>query len=154
MMAQAAALKEATNSKLRRLMANNKSVNCAGVAVGYCVLFYMTGNRKSAPRWRGPAEILNIDETRVIVKLLSRTFQVGRYCVRKMEKEDVSEVEWLAASGTMPPGDGSPLEDSENAQKPRGSPRKQMVIEVRQVGARHRIAMVSMSVGHRLSLRA
>ena len=52
MMAQEAALKEVANSKLRRLLAHNKTFNCTDIKVGDTVLFYKAPHRKSHPRWR------------------------------------------------------------------------------------------------------
>ena len=63
MRAQEAALKEVANNKPRRLLARNISFNCADINVGDSALFYKVQNRKSLPGWRGPAEILDIDET-------------------------------------------------------------------------------------------
>ena len=68
MMAQEAALKEVAKSKLRRLLAYNKTFNCADIKVGDSVLFYKAPHRKSQPRWRGPAPVLDVDETGVMVK--------------------------------------------------------------------------------------
>ena len=42
MRAQEAALKETANSKLRRLLAYNKSFSCADIAVGDTLLLYKT----------------------------------------------------------------------------------------------------------------
>ena len=61
--AQEAALKEIANSKLRRLLAYDKTFGCVGIKVGDTVLFYKAPQRKSNPRWRGPAAILEIDES-------------------------------------------------------------------------------------------
>ena len=38
---------------------------CADVKMGDSAPFYMAANRKSTPRWRGPAKISDIDETGV-----------------------------------------------------------------------------------------
>ena len=78
MMAQEAALKEVANSKLRRLLAHNKTFNCADIKVGDTALFYKAPHRKSHPRWRGPALILDIDETGVTVKYQTQSFKVAR----------------------------------------------------------------------------
>ena len=72
MMAQEAALKESAASKLRRLSAFNKSFTCTDVEIGDTVLCYKTQKKKSAPRRRGPALILDIDETGVTVKFQSQ----------------------------------------------------------------------------------
>ena len=51
MRAQGAALREVADSKLRRLLAYNKSGNCADIHVGDSALFYNAQNRKSSPPW-------------------------------------------------------------------------------------------------------
>ena len=56
MMAQEAALNEVANSKLRRLLAHNKSFYSTEATAGDSVLFYKTAHRKSAARRRGPAK--------------------------------------------------------------------------------------------------
>ena len=61
MRAQEATLKEAPNSKLRRLPARNKTFNCAEIGMGDMVLFYKARNRESLPRWRGPAKVIKMD---------------------------------------------------------------------------------------------
>ena len=75
------------------------------------LLFSSPVNRRGAPRWGGPAKILDIDETRVAVECRSQTCEVARYCVRKkMEQEDVTEAEWNGSweeDGCM----GMPWED-------------------------------------------
>ena len=92
MMARGAALREVAKSKLRRLLARNKTFNCADIKVGDSVLFsdIKVGDsilkftiRKSQPRRRGPAFILDIDETGAMVKHQTQSFKVARYCVRK-----------------------------------------------------------------------
>ena len=86
MMAQEAALKKVATSKLRRLMARNKAFNCTDIKVGGSVLFYNSPRRKSQPHWRGPAWVLDIDETGAMVKFQTQSFKVARYCVRKQVK--------------------------------------------------------------------
>ena len=96
MMEQEAALKGVASSKLRCLLAYNKFLDRADVAIGDSVLLHKTVNRRGAGhktanrrgsgRRRGPAEIPDIDETGVTVKFRSRTFQVARFCVRKKMK--------------------------------------------------------------------
>ncbi len=61
-MAQEATLEEMANSKLRRLLARNRSFNPPDVKVGDPALFYKAVNCKSAPRERAPAAILDFDE--------------------------------------------------------------------------------------------
>ena len=53
MMAQEAALKEVANSKLRRLLAQTKTLNYTEIKVGDSVLFYKASHQKSQPRWGG-----------------------------------------------------------------------------------------------------
>ena len=111
MMARGAALREVAKSKLCRLLARNKTFNCAGIKVGDSVLFYEAPHRKSQPRWRGPASILDIDETGVMVKHQTQSFKVARYCVRKQVKEysvgssagDIQDDERLLRLNTISP---------------------------------------------------
>ena len=67
-MAPEAVLKEAANSELRRLFAQNESSNRADAQVGDTVLFYKASSRKGTQRRRGQATILDIDEAGVTVK--------------------------------------------------------------------------------------
>ena len=66
-MAQGAALKETTDaalraySRIRRLSAFSESVTCADVKIGAAALLRNAQGKKSAPRRRGPASILDID---------------------------------------------------------------------------------------------
>ena len=92
MMAQEAAAKGAANSKLRSLLAYNKSSKCTDVQIGDTAPFYEAIHRKSTPRWRGPAKTLDIDEPGATVEFQSQTFKVARHCVRKKDEEDVGEV--------------------------------------------------------------
>ena len=70
-MAQERALKEKANSRLRRLLALNKSFTYADVKIGDAVLFYKAQNKKSTPRRRGPTLILDIEGTGATVKFQS-----------------------------------------------------------------------------------
>ena len=89
------ASKEAANSKLLRLLAYKKSFKCTGVRIGDAPLFYRAMNRRGARRRRGPAKILDIDETGVPVKFQYPTFRAARYCVRKKAEEKIAEeVNW------------------------------------------------------------
>ena len=90
-MAQEAALKEIANSRLRRFSAFNKSSTCADVKIGDAVLFYKARSKKSAPRRRGPALILDIDDACVTAEFQSHIFGVARFCVRKRGGGDVEE---------------------------------------------------------------
>ena len=82
-MAQEAALRGIAKSKLRRILAFNNSFRSAGARVGDEVLFYEAPSRKSAPRWRGPAKALLLDESGAILSFRGQTSQVARHCVRK-----------------------------------------------------------------------
>ena len=56
--------------------------------------------KKSNPRWRGPAKILDIDESGVALTFQSQTFKVARYCVRrKVEEKDLPQG---SAAGDLP----------------------------------------------------
>ena len=89
---------EIAENKLLRLLARNKSVDCADNAAGDSLLLYVAQSRKVSPRWVGPAKILGIDETGVAVSLQSRLFKVGRYCVRKRFVEtDVTDEKWKSS---------------------------------------------------------
>ena len=59
--AQEPVLKEMANDTLRRRLAHNRSFNCTDANVGDSVLYFKAANRKSAPRLRSPAAILEID---------------------------------------------------------------------------------------------
>ena len=94
MMAQKAALKEVAKSKLRRLLAYNKSFNCRGVQIGDTVLIYKSTKRKSAPRWRGPEKISDVADARVPAKFHSQTSEKARYRMRgKVVAKDVEDAE-------------------------------------------------------------
>ena len=80
-------MKEVASSKLRRLLAYNKTFHCADNKVGDLVLFYEAPRQKSQPRWRGPALILDIDETGATAKYQTQSFKVAWYSVRKHVKE-------------------------------------------------------------------
>ena len=47
------------------------------------ILFPKPSNRKSAPRWRGPAGKLDIDKAGVTVTFQTQTFKVERRCATK-----------------------------------------------------------------------
>ena len=79
MRAKEAALKEAANSKLRRLLAYDKSCNRANIAIRDPAPFYKAQSRKSTPRWRALAEILGIGETGVTATFQWQTFEFVRY---------------------------------------------------------------------------
>ena len=87
MMAQEAARQEVANSKLRRPLAYRKTFSCTDVKIGDSVLFYKTPNRKSQPNRRGPARVLDIDETGAPARYQSQTFKVAQYYVRRRVDE-------------------------------------------------------------------
>ena len=66
-MAHEAALKEIAEDGRRKLLAYNKSCNRTDVRIGVTALFYKA-QKKSAPRRRAPAVILDIGESSVTVK--------------------------------------------------------------------------------------
>ena len=75
--------------------------------IGDSALCYKAVNRKSTPRWRGPAKILDINETGVTSKFQSRTFKDARYCVgKKEETTDAEEVDGNPASDQWGKRDG------------------------------------------------
>jgi len=57
------------------------------VKVGDTVIFYKAQNRKSSPRRRGPAKVLELDETGAAVYFQSQIFKVAHYCIRRRVKE-------------------------------------------------------------------
>ena len=79
----------AFNSKLRRILAFNNSFDSVGVRVGDGVLFHKAPSRKSAPRWRGPARVLPLDESGAALSFQGQTFKVARHCVRKKVRASV-----------------------------------------------------------------
>ena len=83
MMAQEAALREITDSRIRRFLARNKPFTRSDVKIGDAVPVYKAAIQKSVPRWRGLASISDIDETGVTVKFQSRTLKVARFCARR-----------------------------------------------------------------------
>ena len=83
MLAQEAALREIANGKLRRILAFNNSFDCVDVRVGDQVRFHRAPSRKSSPRWRGPANVHPLDETRATLAFQGQTFEVARHCVRR-----------------------------------------------------------------------
>ena len=60
--------------------------------MGDSVLFYKAPQKKSNPGRPGPAAILDIDESGVVLKFQSQTFKVARYCVRrKLDEKDLPQ---------------------------------------------------------------
>ena len=100
MMGEAAASKEVANGESRRLSAYNKSSNSTDAQAGNSVLLYVAPGRQGAPRWRGSAKVIGIDDAGVTVKFQSQTFKAARYCVRKKEDVQVAgAVDWNRAPG-------------------------------------------------------
>ena len=66
--------------------------------VGDSVLFYKASHRKSAPRRRGPAKILAVDDAGATVKFHGRTFRV--------DAQDVGRVDWNPNLGSPDTSDG------------------------------------------------
>ena len=94
-MAQEAAPKGMTNRKLRRLLAHNRSSNCAAAKIGDSAQSYLAVNRKRAPRRRGPAAILDIDDTDVAAEYQGQTPEVARHRQRRqVGRGDVAEANW------------------------------------------------------------
>ena len=80
-------------------------------------LFHKSTNKKSTPRWQGPAEILDNDVTGAPAKFQSQTFKVARYCARKkVAAKDAEDAKldpmhawvWTAASA---PRENNPQRD-------------------------------------------
>ena len=92
MRAQEAALNAVAKSKLRRLLAYSKSFTCPDIALRDSVLFDKATDRRSSPRWRGAAGILDIDGTGAAATFQNQTFKAARYCVRmRTEEKDAHE---------------------------------------------------------------
>ena len=100
---------EAADRKLRRPVAHNRSPNSADVTDGDSVHVSKAVNRKSAPRRRGPAAILEIDETGATDKFQTKTFDMAPRCVRRqVDPKGVSDVSWNPASENAGALDGMP----------------------------------------------
>ena len=78
MRAQDAALKQMTDCTMSRLLARNRSFDCADVKVGDSALFLKGVIRRRAPRRRGPAVILYFDDTGVTVRVHGANLQSGK----------------------------------------------------------------------------
>ena len=95
MRAQQAALKKIANSKLRCLLAQKNSFNCANIAITDSVLFEEAQNRRISPRWRVLAKISGVEVAGVKVTFQGPTFKAARHCARKrLDEKDVREDEW------------------------------------------------------------
>ena len=56
-------------------------------------------SRKSAPTWRGPAAVLDIDEKGVAADFRAKTSRVARYCARKRaDSKNAGEAELVPVS--------------------------------------------------------
>ena len=82
-MARGALPKEIATNKRRRTLDRNQTFDSADIAIGDSVIFYKQISRKSTPKWRSAAVILDIDETGVTVKFPSQTHKIARFCVRE-----------------------------------------------------------------------
>ena len=83
MLSQEVAIREFSNSKLRRILPFNTSFDSVAVRVGDKVLFYRAPSRKRSPRRRGPARVLLLGESGATFFFRERTFKVARHCVRR-----------------------------------------------------------------------
>ena len=83
-----AALREVADLKVRRFLAYNKTFSCTEIEIGGSARFYGTPNRGSAPKCKGPARILDIDEMGTTAKYQNQSFKVARYCVPKSVDEE------------------------------------------------------------------
>ena len=88
MTAQEAELEEVANSKLRCPLAYTETFICADFKFGGSVFSHKAPSRKSQPKWRGPAWILDTDETGVAARYRSQTFKVARNCLRRRQGEE------------------------------------------------------------------
>ena len=109
-LAREAAPEELANSKSRRLSAHYRLFNCTNAQVGDPAPIYKAANRKSAPRRRrGPAAILETEETDLTAKPQGRTFRVARYCIlRQVASKHVGDAYWIPTAGRMDTLDGLP----------------------------------------------
>ena len=82
-MTEEAVLKDTAKSRLRRLLAFNKSSTCADVKLGDAALFHKAQSKEGALRRRGPVLISDIDETDVAMKFQAQISKVARFRVRK-----------------------------------------------------------------------
>ena len=85
------------------------SSDCADVKAGGSAISDKTAIRKSALCWRGPAAILDIDDTGFTVRSPCQTVKSARFCERRQgEPEDTGEVDWNPPSGSMDALEGFP----------------------------------------------
>ena len=112
MMAREDALGDVVNRKLRPLLTNKKGFNCTDVKIRDSATSYGAANNQSAPRRRGPTEILDSDETGATVKFQSQTFKVARFCLRKTrEPQAAGDLNRNPAPGTSDTRDEAPSAD-------------------------------------------
>ena len=70
--------------------------------MGDSALLNKSPNRKSAPRWRGPAEVLQADDAGEEAKVHGQTFEAAQSCVRENAgAQDVVEMNWNPALGGL-----------------------------------------------------
>ena len=94
-----AAPEEIANGKQRRLLAYNRSANCADVKVGSSAVFFKAANLKSAPRSRGRDVSPDTDGAGATMKFQSQTFKVARQNARReVDTEDARGVDGDPAS--------------------------------------------------------
>ena len=67
-MEKGAALEEIAKGRLSRLLAYDKSFNCTDATGRDSALFHKAVSRNSAPRWRSPAVILDVDDAGMTAK--------------------------------------------------------------------------------------
>ena len=70
-------LKETGNSKSRRISDCDQTPKSVGVSVGDSAISYERISRKSAPKWRGLAIILDIGEAGATAKFRSQTLTIA-----------------------------------------------------------------------------
>ena len=87
------------------LSAYTKAFTCTYVKISETANFYNTQEKKRAPRWRGPALILDIDEAGAAARFQSQTFKVARFCVRKKAEAAVGDEEVGPLKGVCAQGD-------------------------------------------------
>ena len=88
---------------------------------GVCTIC-KTANRQSAPRWRGPAEILDNDETGATAEFQSWPLLVATCCVRnELGEKDASGADWNTEPGTRDLRGGSRMQDLETDLKLMGT---------------------------------
>ena len=96
---EGAAFRVIANIKLRQLLARRTPLGCPEVSAGRSAFFYKPAGRSSAPRWCGPAAVVDIDELGVTVKFRRQALGVAKFCGRKrMDPKNAGDVEWNSSS--------------------------------------------------------